>query len=365
MPPIQNSYFLPGRRGLVLTCGDVIQFDPCTDCAAKNLGQNTPCPEWSQTVIEGTEPAGTYMSPDGLLTIGPDCTLMSQHVIKEISVVDSCNPGAVAEPVTIMIGQVLMEISDVWTSPNNACAEGEPCSDGDNHVEIEVVMCNKYHPVKGIQVDIEDMPSLPYCATQTADMLSCNNCTPDEDRAPEYTCTAYDDGEMCRIVMTSNNPASLIGKGCGPIFTVEYAIDPRAPADDCLELELVNVLVADRFNDPLCVCPSGGKVCFTMCGDIYPRDCLPDMPNCGDGIVDIFDILEEIDFALGIVKPSDCQHNAAAAPPVHSRADVPTGTPPYCTAPDGDINIFDVLVIIDMALGKANCCEYYYGGKIY
>ena len=92
------------------------------------------------------------------------------------------------------------------------------------------------------------------------------------------------------------------------------------------------------------------------CGDVYPRDCLPNDPNCGDGVVDIFDILEEIDFVLGIIDPSDCQI---------TRADVPTGTPPYCTPPDGIIDIFDVLVIIDMALGKPNCCDYYYFGTIY
>ena len=68
------------------------------------------------------------------------------------------------------------------------------------------------------------------------------------------------------------------------------------------------------------------------------------------------DILEEIDLALGILIPSDCQAG---------RADVPVGTPPYCSTPDDVINVLDVLVIIDMALGKSNCCDYYFLGKMY
>jgi hypothetical protein len=114
--------------------------------------------------------------------------------------------------------------------------------------------------------------------------------------------------------------------------------------------------VADRFGDPLCTCEVQGDVCFILCGDVYPRECLPAQPNCGDGVVDIFDILEEVDFVLGIITPSICQF---------ARADVPTGTPPYCSDPDSVIDIFDVLVIIDMALGKANCCDYVYFGLIY
>jgi hypothetical protein len=97
-----------------------------------------------------------------------------------------------------------------------------------------------------------------------------------------------------------------------------------------------------------------GDVC-DICGDVYPRESEPEIPTCGDGVVDIFDLLEEIDFALGKEVPSACQL---------PRADVPTGTPPNCTDPDTDVDIFDILVIINMALGKPNCCDYYYFGEI-
>ena len=72
--------------------------------------------------------------------------------------------------------------------------------------------------------------------------------------------------------------------------------------------------------------------------------------SCGDGVVNIFDILEVIDIVLNIGEHSDCQLN---------QADVPTSTPPDCLDPDSDINIFDVLVIIDKALDKPNCCDAY------
>lgn len=87
-----------------------------------------------------------------------------------------------------------------------------------------------------------------------------------------------------------------------------------------------------------------------VCGDVYPREVPPDKPYCGDGEVDIFDILGVIDIVLGVKEPTECQEG---------RADVSTGTPPYCTAPDGEIDIFDVLVLIKKALGKPNCCDFW------
>jgi hypothetical protein len=78
--------------------------------------------------------------------------------------------------------------------------------------------------------------------------------------------------------------------------------------------------------------------------------------DCGDGDVDIFDILEEVDFIIHVKTPDDCQA---------VRADVPTGTPPDCDLPDDTIDVGDLMVIIDMALNRQDCCSYYYGGVIY
>ena len=98
------------------------------------------------------------------------------------------------------------------------------------------------------------------------------------------------------------------------------------------------------LNYPLKVCPSSGEVCLEVCGDIYPGGA-----DCGNGKVDIFDALEEIDVILGIGTHSDCQR---------TKGDVPTSTPPDCLAPDGKIDIFDVTVVIDSILERDNCCNY-------
>ena len=95
----------------------------------------------------------------------------------------------------------------------------------------------------------------------------------------------------------------------------------------------------------------GTAFAIKECGDVYPRESCLGAMNCGDGMVNIFDSLEEMDFILGVVEPSDCQR---------MRADVPNGMPPYCDAPNGEIDIFDLQVIQRMAAGKTNCCDYFY-----
>jgi hypothetical protein len=78
-------------------------------------------------------------------------------------------------------------------------------------------------------------------------------------------------------------------------------------------------------------------------GDVYPP------ATCGDGVVNLFDTLEEIDFKLKIEIPTACQK---------AKGDVPTGTPPNCIASDGVINILDILAVIDKGLEKQNCIDY-------
>jgi hypothetical protein len=82
---------------------------------------------------------------------------------------------------------------------------------------------------------------------------------------------------------------------------------------------------------------------YTTPGDVYPK------ATCGDGVIDIFDILTEVDFAVGRQIPTDCQA---------AKGNVPTGTPPDCTASDNEINIFDLMTMIDKALGRPNCIDY-------
>ena len=92
-------------------------------------------------------------------------------------------------------------------------------------------------------------------------------------------------------------------------------------------------------------------------GDIFPPPSSPLAMDCGDGDVNYYDILEAIDIARGIIVPTPCQL-------IHG--DTPNGIPPYCGNPpgnpncetDGDIDIFDALVIRDHALEISNCYDY-------
>ncbi|MEE8382986.1 MAG: hypothetical protein V3R78_14035, partial [Thermodesulfobacteriota bacterium] len=146
------------------------------------------------------------------------------------------------------------------------------------------------------------------------------------------------------------------------VFSVEYRVSqcsdltsqvtktvpPPCDLMGCIEVGIApeDTIVVDESEtglEPICVEPPA-QICFSSCGDVYPAK------DCGDGEVNIFDILEEIDIILGITEPSACQAE---------QANVPTSMPPDCVDPDDDINIFDVLVIIDKALDNPNCCDAY------
>ena len=236
---------------------------------------------------------------------------------------------------TVTVGQIILDLLNTNANPNT------------ENVQVTVIMSNPDHKVKGIQTDIYD----------ESDLLTCTGCAPDPDRAPQFTCSAgYQGDGKCRVVMITTNPASLIQEGKGPVFTVDYDVSGSAPSVDCIDIALTDIKVSDQYGEELCVCEESAEICFIGCGDVYPRECLPENPVCGDGIVDFYDYLEVRDFVLGEIELSECQKR---------RADVPTGTLPYCDYPDGEINDLDVLVIYDMALDRPNCCDYYYFDKIY
>jgi hypothetical protein len=87
------------------------------------------------------------------------------------------------------------------------------------------------------------------------------------------------------------------------------------------------------------------------CGDIFPPESVSVAENCGDDKINLSDLVTAVNFVMEATSPDDCQA---------SRADVPTGTPPNCLAPDGKINTLDLMVIIDMMLNRQDCCNYYY-----
>jgi len=80
-------------------------------------------------------------------------------------------------------------------------------------------------------------------------------------------------------------------------------------------------------------------------GDVYPDNL---DGTCGDGAVDIFDILEEGDLVLGAEQPTACQKK---------KADVPTGSTPNCSAPNNVIDIFDQISVIDKVVNRPCCLD--------
>jgi hypothetical protein len=332
------AYNRPGRRGLVATCGDIIDFTVCENC------EDEVCLEWT---IEPEEAWLTINQIDDCcwrLTIGDNCDELTKTKEYEVTVEDTCNGWS--DSVILEIGKLVIDLGDTAVDPQSGTAA------------VAVDLLNPDHHVRALAFDVVGMGD---------DNMECTACTADPDRALQFTCSAaeQDDGS-CRVVMFATNPSALIQAGDGQVATILYdAIDPAA--GDCVMLMPINEQASDQFNEDLCTCGAPGEVCFKTCGDIYPQDCIGGEcadEVCGDGGVDLFDILEAIDIILGLQEATICQIG---------NADVPNGMPPYCGNPpgdpncesDGDVDIFDVLVMIDKALGKANCCDYCALGVIY
>ena len=213
--------------------------------------------------------------------------------------------------------------------------------------------------VGGVQFDLCDEPDCLECIdcelTERTTMFDCFVIElPDDDPATPLV----DETGCCRVIMMCKNPGCAINPGLCDIITIVFKMKDGAPQecyDDCIDETFENIVLGDYDGFQLAGAGLPAEVCPIACGDVCPPG--SGVGNdCGDGIVDIYDIMCEVDFALTATVPNACQ-----AP----RADVPTGTPPDCTAPDGSINILDIMVIIDMALNRQDCCSFYYLGIIY
>jgi hypothetical protein len=202
--------------------------------------------------------------------------------------------------------------------------------------------------VGGIQFDICDEP----------DCLTCIDCELTE-RTVMFDCVVLElpDG-CCRVIMFCKNPGCAINPGLCDIVTVVMQTKDPLPAEcaeGCIIETFGNIVVSDYDGFEIIGSGVAGELCPVVCGDVCPPG--TGLANdCGDGVVDIYDIMCEVDFALTATTPNACQL---------PRADVPTGTPPNCTPPDGDIDIMDIMVLIDMALNRQDCCSFYYQGIIY
>jgi hypothetical protein len=337
------AYNRPGRRGIAATCNDVIDFTVCSDCDPFDPS----CLMWS------VDPAETFLSIAQIddccwrLTIDDSCEQLEKIAEYEITVTDTCN--STSDAIVIEIGKVIVDVGDTTIQPNTESAE------------VDINLINPEHHVKALVTQI--------CECEGGeDNLVCTSCLADPERALDFTCSASEQPNgCCRMVLYSTNPAALITQGRGTIARVIYQAGD-AEVGECSCLMPVNSLVSDQYNEELCTCHNPGEVCFKTCGDIYPQDCIGGTcgadTSCGDGIVDLFDILEAVDIILNLQTATICQIG---------NGDVPNGLPPYCGNPpgtpncdgDGDIDIFDVLVMIDKALGRMNCCDYCSFGEIY
>ena len=297
------AYNRPGRRGLVATCGDIIDFTLCTNSL------NDPCPEWT------VEPAESWMTFNQIddccwrLAIGENCQELTKTKEYEVRVEDTCQDWS--DSIILEVGKVVIDLGNTAVNPESGTAE------------VAVDLINPDHHVRALAFDVVGMGD---------DNLDCTACTADPDRALPFTCSAaeQDDGS-CRVVMFSTDPSALIQAGDGQVATILYnAIDPSA--GDCVMLMPINEQASDAFNEDLCTCGAPGEVCFKTCGDIYPQDCIGGEcadEVCGDGVVDLFDILEAIDIILALQEATICQIG---------NANVPNGMPPYCGDPPGDPN---------------------------
>jgi hypothetical protein len=192
------------------------------------------------------------------------------------------------------------------------------------------------------------------------DCMECIDCELTE-RTTMFDCVVLElPNGCCKVILFCKNPGCAINPGLCDIVTVVYKtfpLSPECPGTDCITQIPENIVVSDYDGFQLNAAGLQGEVCPFICGDVCPPDNpLVDGWNCGDGVVDIYDIMCEVDFALTAGSPDACQA---------MRADVPTGTPPTCSNPDGSIDILDIMVLIDMALNRQDCCTFYYTGVIY
>ena len=220
---------------------------------------------------------------------------------------------------------------------------------GDVGVKIPICLVNLEDEVGAVQVDL---------CENVNDCLVCVGCEMTE-RTTIFDCMVNElENGCCAVVVFSKNPGGVINPGECDIVVIDYTLkDEEECCSTCIKIAGENIEVVDQYGYLVgAVVGDLGMICPFECGDVEPAASTAASWDCGDGDVDIFDILEEVDFIIHVKDPDDCQA---------VRADVPTGTPPDCDPPDDTIDVGDLMVIIDMALGRQDCCSYYYGGVIY
>jgi len=346
-PPVDDPpYNRPGRRGLALTCDDIVDLCACFDCEGTvDTVWSIECSKPGLATIVETAECAARVTIDNVL-----CELAAETGCCTVTVEDPANFWS--DSVELQIGEITVDLSEETVTPDT------------DLVAVEVNVTNNSNTIRAMVMTIAEC--------EPGDNVACTSCVPSPDRALGFTCTASEQPDgSCRVVLYST--ADYINEGEGVVATVLYDVLDASACEDCVCLAITSIEAADQFNEELCVCTDTGEICFDVCGDIYPRDCLnPGCAPCGDGVVNLFDILEAVDIILGVEIGCGGERYEATACQLEN-GDVPNGTPPYCGEDpaynncegDGDIDILDLVVIIDMALGRLNCCDYCATGTIY
>ena len=87
----------------------------------------------------------------------------------------------------------------------------------------------------------------------------------------------------------------MINPGECDIVIIDYTLkdDPEC-CNSCIEINAENIEVVDQYGYLVDTAVGDvGMVCPFECGDVEPAASTATTWNCGDGDVDIFDILEE------------------------------------------------------------------------
>ena len=268
------------------------------------------------------------------------------NICNATSFYDPCCNDPVCRDEEICISQVTIEPGLVFCTPGDNFACKKP-----------ICLDNPDDLIGGIQFDLCEYDSV------TGDPIDCMTCADCEltERTTMFDCSVLElPNGCCRVLLFCKNPGCAINPGLCDIITVVYDmsdVSEDCPGTDCITQIPENIIVSDFDGYQLTASGFPIEVCPFLCGDVCPADDpLTPYWDCGDGVVDIYDMICEVDFALTAATPDDCQA---------MRADVPTGTPPDCIPPDGTINILDITVLIDMALSRQDCCTFYYTGVIY